>query len=626
MNKKNINIIFGLIVTVMFTVTGNLTSQNGWYPLQSGTVNVLKSVYFVNQSIGYISGNGIILKTLNGGSNWLVISTAISGSSIYFNNIYTGYICEGTIFKTTDGGISWIDQNQTSLISVHFADINTGYAVGLNSKIIKTTNGGATWELQFVNMYGNKFNSVDFINSNTGFIVGGKMTAPYSGVIYKTINGGNSWYEVSPSTEDIDFRSIVFPTANTGYLVGGYEFGSSGVIYKSTNAGESWIQQGIVNKDLNSISFKDALTGYTVGEDGIILRTTNGSAIWNSQVSSTSSNLNSVYFLESNLGFTVGFLGSAQKTTNGGVFEPPFAVSGRVTYPNGQPVTSGLVKALRYDPSLNAVIVVDTAIIQPNGDYILRNLPIDSCDIMAYPNDEDDDPSIPPRFVPTYHTGTASGTINWMSSKTLYTNNNIFNIDVKVFPITGSGGNSFISGGVYVAPPQSGGLQRAIVYAMNGTEFKGFSVSRTGGPYDVNNITQGTYRVICDRFGYFTAERNVVVGSVSPDTINFYMTRVGVIGIEPISGITPKTFSLSQNYPNPFNPSTKINLDIPKNTYVKIIVYDLLGKDIEVLVNEQLSAGSYRIDWNAAKYASGIYFYRIITSEFTDIKKMVLLK
>ncbi len=160
MGKKNIHIILGLILTVMFSVTGRLTAQNGWYPLQSGTENILKSVYFIDHNIGYMSGNGIILKTLNGGTNWLVISTAFSGSSIYFNNVYTGYVCEGSVFKTTDGGVSWDDLNQSSLLSINFADINTGYAVGYNSKIVKTTNAGATWGLQFVSMYGSKFNSV----------------------------------------------------------------------------------------------------------------------------------------------------------------------------------------------------------------------------------------------------------------------------------------------------------------------------------------------------------------------------------------------------------------------------------------------------------------------------------
>lgn len=80
-----------------------------------------------------MAGNGIILKTLNGGTNWLVISTAFSGSSIYFIDQYTGYICEGTVFKTTDGGVSWNNLNQSSLIAVNFADINTGYGITVST-------------------------------------------------------------------------------------------------------------------------------------------------------------------------------------------------------------------------------------------------------------------------------------------------------------------------------------------------------------------------------------------------------------------------------------------------------------------------------------------------------------
>lgn len=625
MKKYNLNIAIKFIAFI-FLNSSILFSQSGWYPLQSGTENTLNSVFFVDKFIGFVGGNGIILKTTNSGNNWLVISTAFSGSSVYFNDINTGYICEGTIYKTTNGGVSWQDLHQTSLYSVWFSDYHTGYAVGLNSKIVKTIDAGNTWELQFVNLFGNKFNSVYFINNNTGFICGGKMNAPYYGVVYKTINGGISWYEVSPIAQDVEFRSIHFPSSLTGYLVGGYEFGSAGVIYKTTNAGETWIQQGIVNKDLNSVVFKDANTGYTVGENGIILKTTNGSMIWNSQVSSSSRDLKSVYFVNQDLGFTVGSSGSAQKTLNGGNFNPPFSVAGRVTFPNGSPVTKGIVRALKYDADQNAVIVLDSAAIQSNGDYIMRNLPVDSCDIMAYPNDEDLDNPMPPQFVPTYYTGQLQGTINWVSAKTLYVNNNLFNININVFPITGTGGNSFISGGVFVAPPQTGGLKNAIVYAMQGNEFKGFSVSRTNGPYDVNDITQGNFRVICDRYGYWQAEKNVFVGPISPDTINFYMTSINVIGIEPISNIIPNQYKLNQNYPNPFNPVTQITFDIPTNSFVNVSVYDLLGKEVDVILNSQLNAGTYKVQWDANKFASGIYFYRLTASDFTETRKMMLVK
>lgn len=633
MSKNFYKIITASVLTAIFACSTIINAQTGWYPLQSGTSTILNSVFFVNAEIGYMSGNGIMLKTTNGGTNWLVITKSFGGSSVYFTNENTGYVADGTIYKTTDGGLTWNNLNLSSLISVTFANESTGYAVGYNSLILKTTNAGSSWEYQFVSIYENKFNSVIFRGPNFGFIAGGKMSEPFSGVIYKTVNGGDSWYPVYPNSADIDFRSISFPSKDTGYVVGGYEFGSSGVIYKSINTGESWSQIGIVNKDLNSVQFLSNVIGYTVGEDGTILKTTNGSTVWSSQVSTTDKDLNSVCFLHPDLGFSAGGSGSVQKTINGGVYGPPFAISGRVVHTNGTPVTKGIVKALKYDRLLNSVVVIDTAGIQSNGNYIIRNVSNDTVDIMVFPNDEDLDNPPPPKFVPTYYAGDYDGTIYWASSNSFYVNNNVFNINVKVFSTTGTGGDNFISGGVFVAPPAVSGLKDAIVYAidLNTSEFKGYSVSRTGGPYDVNNIPPSSYRMICDRMGYFSAERNVTLGSVNLDTINFYLTGVSVIGIEPIGNNIPSEFKLGQNYPNPFNPSTSIEFSVPKKSLsqeseVRLAVYDMLGREIEVLLNNKLQPGNYRVSWNASKYSSGIYFYRIISKEFTDTRKMILIK
>ncbi|MCI0473050.1 MAG: T9SS type A sorting domain-containing protein, partial [Ignavibacteria bacterium] len=88
----------------------------------------------------------------------------------------------------------------------------------------------------------------------------------------------------------------------------------------------------------------------------------------------------------------------------------------------------------------------------------------------------------------------------------------------------------------------------------------------------------------------------------------------------------PKKFTLHQNYPNPFNPVTKINYDIPKNTFVSLKIYDILGREAAVLVNETKQAGSYTVEFNASALTSGVYFYRLETSAYSEIKKMVLLK
>lgn len=86
-------------------------------------------------------------------------------------------------------------------------------------------------------------------------------------------------------------------------------------------------------------------------------------------------------------------------------------------------------------------------------------------------------------------------------------------------------------------------------------------------------------------------------------------------------------FNLSQNYPNPFNPKTKINYDIPNNSYVKLIVYDILGREvIRVVNNEFKQPGRYMVEFNGTNFASGVYFYRIEAGDYVNSKKMVLVK
>jgi aminopeptidase N len=98
------------------------------------------------------------------------------------------------------------------------------------------------------------------------------------------------------------------------------------------------------------------------------------------------------------------------------------------------------------------------------------------------------------------------------------------------------------------------------------------------------------------------------------------------IGITNISSEVPLKYNLYNNYPNPFNPVTNIKFDIAKKSNVSLIIFDIQGREVEKLVNNEMMPGSYIVDWNAQSYASGIYFYRIITGDFTECKKMILVK
>ena len=101
------------------------------------------------------------------------------------------------------------------------------------------------------------------------------------------------------------------------------------------------------------------------------------------------------------------------------------------------------------------------------------------------------------------------------------------------------------------------------------------------------------------------------------------------ISIPGIEQAVPKEFALSQNYPNPFNPSTVINYDLPVNGEVKLTIYNMLGQEVTKLVNAKQEAGSYKVNWNAGNFASGVYIYRITVEgvkNFVQTKKMILVK
>ena len=103
-------------------------------------------------------------------------------------------------------------------------------------------------------------------------------------------------------------------------------------------------------------------------------------------------------------------------------------------------------------------------------------------------------------------------------------------------------------------------------------------------------------------------------------------TSGGFVNIFNYSNKIPDGYELHQNFPNPFNPSTTIRFDIPKSSYTKIIVYNSLGRIVSELVNEKLVAGSYEVNWSPQSISSGIYFYKLKTDEFVNVKKMILLK
>jgi hypothetical protein len=140
-------------------------------------------------------------------------------------------------------------------------------------------------------------------------------------------------------------------------------------------------------------------------------------------------------------------------------------------------------------------------------------------------------------------------------------------------------------------------------------------------------------RRLMDGIGFFS-EYYCEIGTGFNQTLNGCIIngiQFGeIIGIEPISNSVPDKFKLYQNYPNPFNPSTMIRFDIPSAEAgpqtVRLSIYDILGSEIETLVNEQLNPGTYEVQWNAGNYSSGVYFCTIEAGHFKETAKMMLIR
>ena len=119
---------------------------------------------------------------------------------------------------------------------------------------------------------------------------------------------------------------------------------------------------------------------------------------------------------------------------------------------------------------------------------------------------------------------------------------------------------------------------------------------------------------------------NVAFGVEPIDSLQVLYNQWLLTGLSNNQNIYPESFSLYQNFPNPFNPSTNITFDIAKLTNVKLAVYDISGREIEVLAQSMFHRGQYSVKFDASKYASGVYLYKLFSDEYVDTKKMILVK
>lgn len=382
----------------------------------------------------------------------------------------------------------------------------------------------------------------------------------------------------SPTTHNL--YAISFADSNIGTAVG-----DSGTIIRTTDGGVHWVQQsGVTNKNLFGVYLSDSNGVTVVGDSGIILRTNDGGSSWNTHMTEPSvvgvpNYLHSVQMFNTSRGIAVGHI-TIHRTFDG---------------------WNTWTTQISPLPGLNALSFIDTNHGVAAGGGIIR---------------------------------TTNGGLNWT---TIWTGGDmnfsgVVMIDSNTFIAVGYTHQSEVilrttDGGSSWQPqfPGTGGLSTVHFVDRN----FGMAVGTFGRIYRTTNSgtdwsIQGS-QTMTDLAGVSSVDTNrgVIVGSGG---IILRTETGGIVEVEENAEDVINEFTLEQNYPNPFNPSTRVNYRAVTKQHVTLKVYDVLGREIETLVDEVKQQGTYKVEWNASNLPSGIYVCRLVTPSSIAVKKLLLLK
>jgi len=384
-----------------------------------------------------------------------------------------------------------------------------------------------------------------------------------NGVIIKTTNGGEDWFELVSNTT-ADLRGIQFVDANNGWAFGINQ------ILSSTDGGSSWTAQNFLSSSyLSALQFINVNLGWVISHNvssadtSYIYKTTDGGISWTLQTQTHNEYYEAIYFLDENYGWASSIM-SVIRTTDGGMNWTEHTAN-----------LAGSPMNIRFANHQTGWISSNTL-----GSYDISK--------------------------------STDGGETWFSQIAEGFNKFIYSIS---FPSTSIG---YASGWQMFGPP-------------NPAEGFIFKTTNGGSNWFEQNRDDGRLSSI-----FFI---NDTMGWAVGDSGKILFTENGGVTSVEEDVISPFNFYLSQNYPNPFNPVTKIKFTIPtppissplvkgrtKEGFVTLKVYDILGREIATLVNEEKPAGEYEVEFNAANPPSGIYFYQLKAGEFSETKKMILLK
>ena len=576
-----------------------------------------------------------IFRSTDLGNTWVMVNPQMTFNLFIDeqNNIYAGNFNQLQI--STDGGDSWISYNNISSEIRDVSAINGKTFTGTLKGVRITEDLGNNWKLGFKDPA--RYCKVnDLIKTSSGKIIAGTVDG-----IYSTTNDGINWdstfvnqnvstietdrlgniytstYQLYISNDDGNTWSNCLPagssisnfhvSANNSVIANGY-INNSGSIFRTTDQGVNWLNLGefgsingvgsiqSVNQDTSGyVLFGSYMYTYVPGgyiiEEKYLWRTSNNGSDWN--------------VIQSNIYFTdIQFFNDTLYLTarNTGYFNSP----------------AGIYKS----PNKGATLIpINNGIINKNGKKIRKS----SSNILICLTDDGIYRSLNygEYWTKLNLSGLVSTAINSFycdKNGILYaaTNNGI-GVFIGELPVELTSFNASIT------------QNKVQLNWETATELNnnGFEVQRKleNSDWITIGFVQGkgttteptTYTYLDDVSDFISNKIYYRLKQIDYNGNYEFSNEVEVITL-------PLEYSLSQNYPNPFNPTTKIKYEVPENTNVTLEVFDVLGRLIKTLVNENKSAGRYEVEFNASELSSGLYLYKISAVGFEQTRKMVLLK
>jgi photosystem II stability/assembly factor-like uncharacterized protein len=431
----------------------------------------------------------------------------------------------------------------------------------------------------------NCFVEIEIEGCNMKFIF---LLLSFSLQIYSQRN----WTVVNPNTTD-NLVDICFADNNYGWIIS-----SNGTLLRTSDGGENWNASIISYQNLNAIKFVNDNEGWIVGNNGLIIKSTDSGVTWFEQPGGQNYGLRNLYFQNNQVGFICGGDGNiwpggiVLKTSNGG--NSWIQVSSSFT-------SSGL----------NTIFFINSSTgwtTGNGGDFYKSSDGGTSWDSIAYFTSEFE----------SWHTATIFwDTLNGVTCGNYHATGNWGG---EIFKTTDGGytWNGIMYTGLLYAIAREPLINSLYIVGENYWNADGLIYNSTDGGDSWTQETNPTNNIL---YSIEITQNQVgwIVGTNGTILKNSNLSSV-------LTNTVTKYFSLSQNYPNPFNPTTKIKYQLPELSKVKLTIYDVLGREVKILVNEEKPTGNYEVEFDGTNLPSGIYFYRIEAGNFSATKKFVLLK